>query len=70
MSGDESGTMFRCRWRVSGSIGHWGHIHSRENEHLALITIVDQGGAWKITSLDSLDEQAIDPMSEQQVSGS
>lgn len=30
---------YRCRWRVSGWIGHWGHIHRRENEHVANITI-------------------------------
>jgi hypothetical protein len=47
---------FRCRWRVRGWIGHWGHVHARENEHLAMITIADRGGRWKITAMDMLDQ--------------
>ena len=35
---------FRCRWRVAGSIGHWGHIHSRANEHVARVTVAPLGG--------------------------
>lgn len=52
---------FLCRWRVSGWIGHWGHIHRRDNEHIARITITDRNGMWKITSLQMLDEQALEP---------
>lgn len=52
---------FHCRWRVSGWIGHWGHIHRRDNEHVARITIADRDGMWKITSLQMLDEQAVKP---------
>jgi len=52
---------FRCRWRVSGWIGHWGHIHRRENEHVALLTIAERGGMWKITDLEKLDEQPREP---------
>ena len=52
---------FRCRWRVSGWIGHWGHIHRRANEHVALITIADRDGVWKITAMQMLDEQSLAP---------
>ena len=51
---------FRCRWQVSGWIGHWGHVHARANEHTALITIAPREGKWKITSLEMLDEQSLD----------
>ncbi|MDG2220363.1 MAG: hypothetical protein P8L85_03230 [Rubripirellula sp.] len=50
------GKNFRCRWRVSGWIGHWGHVHRRVNEHSARITLCDQDGVWKITTLEMLDE--------------
>jgi len=51
---------FRCRWRVAGWIGHWGHIHRRVNEHVALLTIAPLDGKWKITAIEMLDEQPIE----------
>lgn len=53
----DSKLAYRCRWNVSGWIGHWGHVHARENEHFALITIADRDGQWKITAMEMLDEQ-------------
>jgi len=47
-------------WRVAGWIGHWGHIHRRVNEHLALLTIAPLDGKWKITAIEMLDEQPIE----------
>ena len=26
-----------CTWRVIGTVEHWGHIHTRENEYTARI---------------------------------
>jgi len=52
---------FRCRWRVAGWIGHWGHVHARANEHVALITVAPRDGRWKIAGIDMLDEQALEP---------
>lgn len=52
---------YRCRWLVSGWIGHWGHVHARENEHFAVITIADSDGQWKITAMEMLDEQPAGP---------
>ncbi len=48
---------FRCRWRVAGWIGHWGHVHARANEHEALIAISPRDGSWKITKIEMLDQQ-------------
>jgi len=56
---DEARQTYDCRWRVAGSIGHWGHIHSRANEHSARLTIAPVDGAWKITALEMLDEQSL-----------
>lgn len=50
---------FWCRWQVSGWIGHWGHIHRRENEHLAHISLGVREGTWKITEMEMLDEQTV-----------
>ena len=54
---EEGGLNFVCRWRVAGSIGHWGHIHKRENENLAEIVIAPREGQWKIVGMEMLDEQ-------------
>jgi hypothetical protein len=51
---------FQCRWQVSGSIGHWGHIHRRVNEHLAHLTLAPQDGRWKITAIEMLDQQQLE----------
>ena len=51
---------FRCRWRVAGWIGHWGHVHARANEHEALIAISPRDDAWKITKIEMLDQQSLD----------
>ena len=50
---------YQCRWVVSGSVAHWGHIHQRANEHLALITIAPKDDRWKIISMDILDGQSV-----------
>ncbi len=52
---------FQCQWQVSGWIGHWGHIHARVNEHMALITLAERDGVWKISDMEMLDEQSHDP---------
>jgi hypothetical protein len=51
---------FRCRWRVAGWIGHWGHVHARANEHVALITVAPREGKWKITGIKMLEEQPLE----------
>jgi hypothetical protein len=47
---------YRCRWRVAGAVGHWGHIHSRENEVTAQITIATVDDSWKIVALQLIHE--------------
>ena len=47
---------YRCKWSLSGTIEHWGHIHERENEYEAefRVSLVDK--AWKLTQMEVVDE--------------
>jgi hypothetical protein len=46
-------------WTVSGSVGHWGHVHQRINGYRANLVISDIDGVWKLTGLDVLEEQRL-----------
>ena len=47
------------RWNVSGSVGHWGHVHERTNGYHANLEITDIDGGWKLTGLEILEEQRL-----------
>ncbi len=49
----------QCRWRVTGTVEHWGHIHSRENEYAAILTLAAISDAWKLTNYELLDERRL-----------
>ncbi len=51
----------RSRWSAMGTVGHWGHIHTRQNEYEAIVTVEPVDGVWKITGLELLEEKRIDP---------
>ena len=57
----EKQLQFRTKWSATGSVGHWGHIHTRKNQYEALITIAPSDGAWKIINLELIEEKRIDP---------
>jgi hypothetical protein len=46
-------------WSVSGSVGHWGHIHQRSNGYRANLEISEIDGVWKLTGLEILEEQRL-----------
>ncbi len=48
-----------CTWNVTGTIGHWGHIHKRTNQYDAVITIEPVDGVWKITVLELIEEKRL-----------
>ena len=48
-------------WTAQGSVGHWGHVHTRMNYYDAAIAIEVVDGAWKITALELLEEKRIEP---------
>jgi hypothetical protein len=51
----------KAQWTALGQVGHWGHIHARQNRYDAIFTIKPVDGAWKIIDLELLEEQRIDP---------
>lgn len=46
----------QVKWRVTGTVEHWGHIHTRVNAYQALLRLCRGEGAWKITSME-VDKQ-------------
>jgi hypothetical protein len=52
--------MFHSKWTAMGTVGHWGHIHTRKNQYNANITVEPVDGIWKITGLELLEEKRID----------
>ena len=61
VEGNPLGLLFRAEWTAMGEVGHWGHIHIRQNEYRADITVEPVDGSWKITGLELLEEKRIDP---------
>jgi hypothetical protein len=53
------GFVARSTWNVSGSVGHWGHVHTRTNQYEADLTIQPVDGAWKVTDLEILQEERL-----------
>ena len=47
------------RWNVSGSVGHWGHVHQRRNGYQATLEISEIDGEWKLTGLEILEEERL-----------
>jgi len=58
-NGGKNGFTAQCTWTVSGSVGHWGHLHTRRNQYQALLTVQPVDGVWKIAGLRLLDEQRL-----------
>lgn len=49
------------QWTAMGTVGHWGHVHTRQNLYDAIVTIKAVEGSWKITDLEVIEESRIDP---------
>ena len=57
--GGEIGFVSTCTWNVSGSVGHWGHVHTRQNQYQARFVVKSVDGLWKITDLELLQEERL-----------
>jgi hypothetical protein len=55
----EPGFVARALWNVAGSVGHWGHIHTRTNQYEAELTIRPVEGSWKVTDMKVLQEERL-----------
>ncbi len=51
----------RAVWRVRGSVGHWGHVHQRQNAYRAALHIAPIDGRWRLTEVEILEEERVDP---------
>lgn len=57
---DDPGFRVRARWRVLGTVYHWGHTHSRTNEYAAVYTVIDRGEGWRIAGSEVLEQARVD----------
>lgn len=46
----------RCNWMVTGTIGHWGHLHRRQLGFEANFIVEPTDEGWKITSMQIINE--------------
>ena len=49
----------RASWKVFGSVGHWGHNHARGNRYDANLEFVPDGGTWKLSRMEILEEERL-----------
>jgi hypothetical protein len=56
---DRRGFDHRVRWTVTGTVEHWGHVHTRTNVYEAQFTMEPRGSVWKITGLEVLHEDRL-----------
>ena len=47
-------------WQISGSVGHWGHVHQRRNAYAANITLSAASGTWRIAGFDMREQTRLD----------
>ena len=58
-STENGGLVINSIWKVSGSVNHYGHTHYRQNINNAIIFVLPVDDAWKIKSIEIIDEQRI-----------
>jgi hypothetical protein len=46
-------------WKVLGSVGHWGHVHQRQNQYQAKLHVAPVEGQWKLVGLEILEERRL-----------
>ena len=49
----------KTSWTALGSVGHWGHSHTRTNVYLGAVTVQPIKGSWKITAIDVQDQRRL-----------
>ncbi|WP_133796342.1 hypothetical protein [Prosthecobacter fusiformis] len=47
-----AGFIVDCQWTALGTVGHWGHAHTRVNRYKAKVTVAPEESEWKIVNLD------------------
>ena len=59
VAGRRQGFTYRCTWTVTGSVEHWGHVHSRTNRYEAIFRVEAVDDGWRITDFEPLQEQRV-----------
>lgn len=55
----EKGFVADTEWTALGTVGHWGHSHTRVNRYKARVTVNTVDGEWKMTALEVLEERRL-----------
>ncbi|QDT28502.1 hypothetical protein Enr10x_38460 [Gimesia panareensis] len=56
---DERSFAVKSTWTVSGTVEHWGHIHTRTNQYQAIFYLEPVEGVWKLTGMNLLDQERL-----------
>ncbi len=48
-----------CQWTALGTVGHWGHAHTRVNRYTAQVTVAPVKQEWKIVKLEVREARRI-----------
>ena len=54
-----NGFIAETGWSAMGTVGHWGHNHTRTNVNEAKVTVEPREGVWKITAIDITDQRRL-----------
>ena len=57
--GDGAGFIATATWNVTGSVGHWGHVHRRSNQYRAELDIRPLDGEWKLVEMEILEAKRL-----------
>ena len=61
VKGDGMHITLRCRWQVTGTVEHWGHLHTRVDEFVGKLTLSRERAGWMLDkfSVSEQKQQAI-----------
>ena len=48
------------KWEITGTVEHWGHIHTRRNAYHAELEVKAVDDEWKLVDLEVLDEDQVE----------
>ena len=48
-----------ANWTVHGSVGHWGHVHQRNNRYVARLRVAVDEQRWKLREMSVLQEERL-----------
>ena len=57
---DAPGYVIQCRWNVSGTVEHWGHIHRRKNQYVGNFEVQPFEGNWRLVEMDLTGEERLE----------